>query len=183
MTAKAVARTTAQAVVRPSRPAHFVNTMKTIVSLFLLLAFASVVVAAEDARQSREDDVREAVFRWQIAQHDSGQQIEPRIFFLQVGEKDGDPTDEFIKRFADIKPPVQKGSECRVSVSTGALDKKTGKRGLIFRVRSIVWKSDTEVEVKGGYYEGGRSASGNTYTLKKEKEKWKVTNDKMDWIS
>ena len=157
--------------------------MKTIISLFSLFALASVVVAADDALQSREDDVREAVFRWQIAQHDSGQQTEPRIFFLQVGEKDGDPTDEFIKRFADIKPPVQKGSDCSVSVSTGALDKKTGKRGLIFRVRSIVWKSDTEAEVKGGYYEGGRSASGNTFTLKKEKDKWKVTNDKMDWIS
>jgi len=32
-------------------------------------------------------------------------------------------------------------------------------------------------------YEAGLSASGNTYTVKKIKGKWKVTNDKMHWIS
>lgn len=57
------------------------------------------------------------------------------------------------------------------------------RKALIFRVTSIKWKSDTEVDVSGGYYEAGLSASGNTYTVKKEKGKWKVTNDKMHWIS
>ena len=61
------------------------------------------------------------------------------------------------------------------------MDKKTGEQGLIFNVTRIQWKSDTEVE--GGYYEAGLSASGNTYTLKKDKGKWQVTKDKMDWIS
>jgi len=40
------------------------------------------------------------------------------------------------------------------------------------RPRKIEWMSDTEVEVKSAYYEAGLSASGNTYTLRKEKAKW-----------
>ncbi|HCS54942.1 MAG TPA: hypothetical protein DIW81_25710, partial [Planctomycetaceae bacterium] len=86
-------------------------------------------------------------------------------------------------RFAEHKSPVRKVSACTADSGKGVLDKKTGERGLIFRVTSIEWKSDTEVDVKGGYYEGGLNASGNTYTVKKENGKWKVTNDKMHWIS
>jgi hypothetical protein len=62
-------------------------------------------------------------------------------------------------------------------------DKKTGEEGLLFHVSKVVWKSDTEVEVKGGYYERGLSSSANTYTVKKENGKWKVKNDHMDIIS
>ena len=51
----------------------------------------------------------------------------------------------------------------------GCLGQKTGEQGLIFRVTSIKCISDTEVEAKGGYYEAGLSASGNIYTLKKER--------------
>ena len=53
----------------------------------------------------------------------------------------------------------------------------------IFRVGSIEWKSDIEVEVGGGYYASGWGASGNTYTLKKVNGKWQVINDTMNWIS
>ena len=154
--------------------------MKTIARLFLLFAFTSLGFAADKARESQTDDIREAVFRWQFEHNASAQ-----VYFLEVGEKEGDPSDEFIKRFAGNKPPVRKRSECSIDRRrrVGVLDKKTGEQGLIFRVRNIEWKSDTEVDVKAGYYEHGLSASGNTYTLKKEKGKWKVTKDKMDWIS
>ncbi|MGO8925829.1 MAG: hypothetical protein ACLQU3_02885 [Limisphaerales bacterium] len=157
--------------------------MRNITSLFLFLAFASVSVGADPARQRQEDDIREAVFRWQFDHNVSGQQKKAKVYFLSVGEKYGDPSDEFIKRFADNKPPVRKRSECTADAGKGVLDKKTGEQGLIFNVTSIKWSSDTEVEVEGGYYEAGLSASGNIYTVKKEKGKWKVTKDKMGWIS
>jgi hypothetical protein len=153
------------------------------VSLFLLLAFAAVGVAADSARQSQQDNIREAVFRWEFGHNGSYQQEKAKVFFLVVGENDSDPSDEFVKRFADNNPPVRKGSECSSSPRKGVLDKKTGERGLIFRVGSIVWKSDTEVEVDGSWHEGGLSAGGHTYTLKKETDKWKVTNDKMGWVA
>ena len=157
--------------------------MKSTATLFLLFAFASLGLGAADGRQSQEDDIREAAFRWQFDHNVSGQQKKAKVYFLAVGEKSADPSDEFIKRFADNKPPVRKRSECSADPGKGVLDKKTGGQGLMFLVTSIKWNSDTEVEVKGGYYESGRSASGNTYTLKKEKGKWKVTNDKLDEIA
>jgi hypothetical protein len=157
--------------------------MKNIASLFLLFVFASAGVAADKARQSQEDDIREAVFRWQFDHNVSGQQKKAKVYFLAVGEKYGDPSDEFIKRFADNKPPVRKRSECSADAGKGVLDKKTGEQGLIFHVTSIKWISDTEVEAEGGYYEAGLSASGNIYTLKKEKGKWQVTKDKLVEIS
>jgi hypothetical protein len=41
----------------------------------------------------------------------------------------------------------------------------------------------TEAEVEGDYCEAGLSASGNSYYLKKEREKRVVTKDVMHWIS
>jgi len=156
--------------------------VKTITSLLLLFLFTSVGFSADNARKNEEDDIREAVFRWQFEHNASGQQQKAEAYFLQVGEK-GDPSDAFMERFAKHKPPVRKGSACTADMAKGVLDKNTGEKGLIFRVTSIDWKSDSEVNVKGGYYEAGLSASANTYTVKKEKGKWRVTNDKMDWIS
>jgi hypothetical protein len=157
--------------------------MKNNVSLFLLFVFLSVGMGADNARQSQEDDIREAVFRWQFDHNVSGQQKKAKVYFLAVGEKYSDPSDQFIKRFADNKPPVRKRSECTADAGKGVLDKKTGEQGLLFHVTSIKWKSDAQVEVEGGYYEAGLSASGNIYTLKNERGKWKVTNDKLVEIS
>lgn len=157
--------------------------MKTIAHLIFLFACASCGLAADQARDSQTDDIREAVFRWQFQHNASGQRANAQVYFLGVGEKGGDPTDEFMKRFADHQPPVRKVSASTADPDTGVRDKKTGEQGLIFRVTSITWKSDTEVDVSGGYYEAGLSASRNAYTLKKESGQWKVTSDKMQWIS
>ena len=157
--------------------------MRIIASLSLLVAFTSVGMAADQARQLQEEDIREAVFRWQFDNNVSGQQKRAKVYFLAVGEKSGDPSDELLKRFADHQPPVRKRSACTADAGKGVLDKRTGEQGLLFRVTNIKWKSDTEVEVEGGYYEAGLSASGNLYTLKKEQGKWKVVNDKLVEIS
>ena len=159
--------------------------MKNITSLLLLFVFAAVGHSADDARKSQEDDIREAVFRWQFEHNASEQQQNAKVYFLEIGEKGGDPSNDLIKRFAGNNPAVRKRSECSVDMRrrVGVLDKKTGEKGFILQVRRIEWKSDTGVDVKGGYYEHGLSSSGNTYTLIKEKGKWKVTNDKMNGIS
>jgi hypothetical protein len=156
--------------------------MKAITSFLLLFAFASLTLAGCDARKNQEDEIREAVFRWQFEHNASGQQQKAEAYYLEIGEE-GNPSDEFMKRFAKHTPPVRKVSDCTFDGVTVVRDKKTGERGLIFKVTSIEWKSDTEVDVKGEYYEAGLSASGNTYTVKKENGKWKVIKDKMHWIS
>ena len=108
--------------------------MKTFAYLFLLFGFASLGLAAEKARESQTDDIREAVFRWQFDHNASGQQTNSQVYFLEVGEKGGDPTDEFMKRFANHKPPVRKVSACSANAGKGVLDMKTGEKGLIFRI-------------------------------------------------
>ena len=72
---------------------------------------------------------------------------------------------------------------CSTHPYNGVVEKKTGKRGLLFRVRSIKWLSDIEVQVVGGYFEDGLSASGNTYTVVRTRDKWMVNSAGTNWIS
>jgi hypothetical protein len=125
-------------------------------------------------RLSQEDDIREAVFRYQFDHNASGQQRNAQVYCLAVGDKQGDPSEQLIKRFGDHTPPVRKMSECSTSPVKGVVEKRTGKRGLVFRVTNIRWISELEVEVAGGYYEAGLSSSGNTYTVTKPHGRWEV---------
>lgn len=157
----------------------------TVKILPMLLAFALACTnGASDAdRLKQQDDIREAVFRYQFAHNASGQQTGAAVYCLWVGEKATDPSDDFMRRFANHKPPVRKMSECKADPSHGVIDKRTGAQGLGFRATSIKWLSDIEVEVEGGYYEAGLSASGNTYIVNKQKGKWVVSSDRMNWIA
>lgn len=157
--------------------------MRTFMCIFALTCATSLVLADGPSQAKEEDDIREATFRYQFQHNASGMKQNAKVYFLSLGEeKRTDPSDEFMKRFADHKPSVKK-----VSSSTGGpqgiKDKDTGEPGLIFRVQKIKWVDDTTAEVEGGYYEAGLSASGNTYYLKKEKDKWVVKRDVMHWIA
>ena len=162
----------------------YFTAMKTVGGLLLVLTWFSLAAAADKTRDLQGDDIREAVFRWQFGNNASYHQNDrnyAQVYFLQVNDRD--PSEKLMKRFANHKPPVRKVSACGPERIKGVYDKKTGEKGLIFRVTTIKWSSETEAEVDGGYHEHGLSASGNTYTLKKENGKWKVTKDKMHWIS
>jgi hypothetical protein len=65
----------------------------------------------------------------------------------------------------------------------GSGGRQNGRSGLIFSITAIHWKSETEVEVDGGYYEAGLSASSNTYTLQKKDGKWVGVRNVMHSIS
>jgi hypothetical protein len=127
-----------------------------------------------------EDDIREAVFRYEFAHNASGQQQTAKVYFLSLG-KDTDPGDAFMSRFKDHKPPVKKRSQATGQFEV--IDKETGERGLIFRVTAIKRLDENKVVVDGGYYEAGLSSSGNTYTVERTEHKWGVTKDQMNWIS
>ena len=162
-----------------------------------LFAIAAIVFAAfsslgavqdapksySTARLPQENDIREAVFRYEFHHNSSIQGQRAAVYCLSVGEKNADPPDDFMKRFASVKPPVRKVSDCSTDTYTGVVEKRTGKRGLVFRVRSIKWVSAAEVEVVGGYFEDGLSASGDTYTVTKAQGKWIVSKARTNWIS
>lgn len=120
-------------------------------------------------RSAELDDVFEALFRHQFKHNASAMQQNAPAYFLSI--KDKDPSPEFLKRFAGHKPPVKNGTEFEIG------------KGLKFRIESWKWKSDDELELTGGYYEAGLSASGNRFTMVRKNGKWIVEKDQMEWIS
>ena len=127
-------------------------------------------------------DVVEAVFRHQFNRNASGGQKNVEYFFLSLDAR-ADPPPELLSRFKEEKPIVLPVSMATASASEGVKHKELGGRGLIFGVTHVAWLDDSTAEVEGGYYEAGLSASGNTYRVKRTNGVWKVTDDRMKWIS
>lgn len=154
----------------------------------ILTWFVSLIGAANSGgRDSQLDDIREAVFRHQFVHNASGLQQSAAVYFLALRnpatKQSEDPSDAFMERFAAHIPRVAKISDVQSSRGAGVRDKHTGEHGLIFSIRAVRWLSAESVEVNGGYYEAGESASGNTYRLTKKSGHWVVQSDKMNWIS
>ena len=158
--------------------------MKSIFTFVALLSMAQVCCGTD--RQSQLDDIREATFRFLFGKNASSLQQNAKVYFLTIGNlsktQSQDPDEAFMKRFADHQPRVARRSDAKESPD-GVTDKITGERGLIFNVGEIQWISDREVQVSGGYFEAGLSASGNTFYLRKKNGKWEVQREKMHWIS
>jgi hypothetical protein len=139
------------------------------------------------SRSVYEDDVLEAVFRHQFGHDASGLQWRAKVFFLSVYDKD--PSNNLMDRFEGHEPPVKRVSECEISAKTAGgsdihvVDRDTGEPGLICRVERITWVSDTEAEVEGGYYAGGRAASGYLYRVVREGEEWVVKKETLQWVA
>jgi hypothetical protein len=125
------------------------------------------------------------VFRYQFQHNASGQRQTAGVYCLSLGglEASQNPSDELMSRFQSHEPPVKKVSQCTRSPVYGVQDKQTEKQGLIFRIDRISWVDDTEVEVEGGYYESGLSASGDFYRVVRKLGRWRVKEDRMLWIA
>ena len=132
--------------------------------------------------QQQQNDIREAVFRYQFGHNASIQGSSAAVYCLSIESK-ADPPDDFMKRFAGFKPSVHKASDCSTDPYKGVLEKATGKRGLVFWVKSIKWISQTHAEVAGGYFEDGLSASHNTYIVSRAKGRWRVSKAWMTRLS
>lgn len=170
---------------------HALDVLQKMTRLLLLLigllslpgCDRSAVPATESEPRSDEvkGNIRFALANYIFENNASGGQQNVEYYFLAIDG--GDPSEEFIARFANRKPIVLPSSLAVASADKGVLHKETKKRGLIFSIDDIEWVSDTEVKVSWGYYEAGLSASGNTATLQLEGKEWKVTGDQMHWIS
>jgi hypothetical protein len=108
---------------------------KSLSILILLFSLVSAGYSDSTERQSQEDDIREAVIRWQIDRFGSTDLApeNPKVYFLGVGEKISDPSEAFIKRFIGNKPPVRKISACDMS-PRGDFDRITRERGYLLKV-------------------------------------------------
>jgi hypothetical protein len=132
-------------------------------------------------RAADEQDIYATIFRYQFDQVDPERQKESIVYCISIGEKDVDPSDGFMRRFAGHEPPVRKLSEC--IIRWDVVERRTGKDGIWFQVADIVWMSSTEVTVDGEYYFGNMGQLGERYTVKKENGKWKVTKEEPGTIT
>jgi hypothetical protein len=137
----------------------------------LLLSFGAASLCPK-TRQNAEDDIREAVFRWQI--NPPFHHAEAKVYFLAVSQKGDDPSEEFLNRFATDEFSVRKRSDCNVHANKSVVDKKTGERGIMLRVGKIHRASDTEATVVAEYDAEGQNAMVYTCTLRNEDGKWRI---------
>lgn len=131
-----------------------------------------------------DDDIRESVFRYQMAHNASYQKEKAHAYFLAM-EDGKDPSAEFLARFSRNATPVKGQSDCNSSSQTpiGVFDEQSGLPGLLLRIDSLNRIGADEAEVEGGCFEGGRSASGSTYRLKFKNGRWTVVVDKIKRLS
>lgn len=185
-----------------------------------LLILAAVVLIALAAyaivripQWKTEDDIREAVFRYQIQRLGSGGKREA-VYYLSVVPgwarltspgctpiidrvlgafglareesnrwEGSSPSSGLVGRFSGHKPSVRLAYECRIKNANGVTDARGTKKGFVLVAGKIAWLSSAKVDVEGGYYENGMSASGNIYTVIRRHGRWVVVRDKTKWIS
>ncbi|HEY1587327.1 MAG TPA: hypothetical protein VGH63_16640, partial [Polyangia bacterium] len=127
------------------------------------------------------DGLREAAFRYMFVHNSSGLQQHAHVYCITID--DADPSTPFLARLHDIKPAVKARSACVTNRERGVADKASNERGLVFRVDAITPVDADHARIVGGYYEGGLSASGNTYSAERQNGAWVVIGDVMDWES
>jgi hypothetical protein len=182
--------------------------MKRPLLFVFLLLFVTACLPLDARAASSDDDIREVVFRYQFTpwiksyREHGPASLEQKVFFISVAADgsdpifaerlgpDGrpivspsaDPSTELLRRFAHHKPSVKARSHARKDME-GTKDKETGRAGVIFYAGKITRVSDAEVQVEGGHYEHGLSASSATYHLRKKNNKWVVVKITTHMVS
>lgn len=150
--------------------------LKTFCSLLLFVSLTACASGAPppspENRFAAQDDILEAVFRYQFQHNASGIQGKANRYCLTLPE-DRAPGEELLRRFQGNQPPVASAEQC---------NRKAGK-DLFFRVQNLDWRSDGEVWVRGGYWEGNLSSSVELYRVLRKDGRWTVEGARMEAIS
>jgi hypothetical protein len=136
------------------------------VLLGMALHSARMQAAAPD-----EDEIREAVARYQVAKSD----VKAEIYFLAIDGKD--PSEALLKRLADLNPPVKRKSLSKKTKDAFGtiVEAKTEKIGVLFEQGAIRRLGETKVDMAGGYLCGGLCSASGTYHLELREGHWMVT--------
>ena len=143
-------------------------------------------LGGERWRQSQADNVREAVFRWQIARH----RRYGEVCFLTIDGRSASATVAFIaEHFKDspfVKPLAASQMRAphtpmlyKTKTIGGFVDARTGQRALNFWTTAVRWKSDATAEVDGGGAAAIGSGNDGTFTVIWKKQRWNATRYKM----
>jgi hypothetical protein len=149
----------------------------SLMMFFFSISLNGQIAADADKRAAQEDDIREAIFRYEMKDRAS-------IIFLSINNQD--PSDAFMRRFSDVKLSVKKSSAIAPSKKPPQrwiYDRKTGKPGLALSVGKITWTSDHGVIVAGGYYCGILCAGGGDFYVNLRDDLWVVEKFHVKVIS
>ena len=116
--------------------------------LILIPLTVVVVVAGQSSEQKEELDssIIESVFRYQITQ--CGENTSLKVFLLSV--RGNDPSDEFMKRFADDSVMVKRRSALAKSEATNEFtDNESGKSAALLSIDKLRVLEEGKAEVEG----------------------------------
>jgi hypothetical protein len=137
--------------------------------------FASDVLSSVETQNTPNEEesanVFEAVVRYQI----ESWELAANSYCISIEGKDA--TTDFLRRLTPL--PVKPASGCRKQttekVIVSVVDKKTGKRSVIFDVEAIHWISENEAAVEGGYFCANLCMASGRYRVVRDGTKWRVT--------
>lgn len=141
--------------------------------------FRGQIGADAAARAAQEDDIREAIFRYEMKDHRS-----PDVVFLSINNQE--PSEAFMRRFSDVKLAVKKWSAIAPAKGPPQRwinDRETGNPGVAISVGKITWTSDHGVIVAGGYYCGSLCAGGGDFYVTLKDGRWVVEKFDIKVIS
>jgi hypothetical protein len=174
--------------------------LRALTVLWLVVAFSPALSAQSvrnaATRPTQEEDIREAVIRYQIGQWsrkdpknksvdtDYAKQKgadHPNLTVCFISIDGRDPSDEFLKRFLDVPMAVKKLSRAMEHFLIS--DRKTHEEGIILAISEIRWQSDSLVQVDGRFRTCSSCSWSQTYAVRLENGKWIVTSSKLAGMS
>jgi hypothetical protein len=159
----------------PDQTWHVLNTLE-ITYAGMISRMTPIPTGAD--RTAEEDNIREAIVRdW------AGPKGLKRLVFVSI---DGhDPSDEFLARFADLRPTlVKKASEQRFDIASHQwVDQSTGERGVSVSVNSIKWLFGDRAEAEVAMRCGSLCGVGGVCEMVKKKSRWTREALLRQWVS
>lgn len=132
----------------------------------------------EPSRAAQEDDIREAVYKYQIKNFD----LIVAYHFIAVNGKN--PPAAVLQRLHGLQPPVLPVSEAeKIKKPMRQIQNRNDfKQGALFNQGQIKWISDTKADVEGGFECGDicDEASG-VFHVSRTENKWVV--DSFDAVA
>jgi hypothetical protein len=146
-------------------------------AVFISLALSQILSAGALPNSAEEQDVVEAVFRYELRQHSPGKTW--KVFYLAIGlENPSAPAAEFMTRFREQQPLVKRfvGSEY-------SSEQMVKEHGLVLGIGGVKWKSATEAEVEGYRFVVPGEAQGFRFEVKREEGEWVVKSSTGTWVA
>jgi len=128
-----------------------------------------------------EDNAREAVIR------DLARDFSDRTLTIFVAI-DGKPaSDQFIKRFRDLKNPVKRDPKTEGFSTDNRTEhlqnNNTKEPGVILNVEKLHWISNSEIEMDGSYNCGAFCSGGSAFRVIRKAGKWVAHSVGPSWAS